>query len=431
MSGGVRLDVTPFLERFRSGFSSQPIPVRKIGREAEYPVVGPEGEAFDIRKLWDDLAGPGLVREQAADGMVVGLNGMQYSYASEVGTGTIEVITGPRHDLLTLARDHETAVARLVEDAGRHGASVLGMGAQPRTRPSAALMTPKPRYQILQEAIGDAWLSFTATASDQTHVDVSGPEIVPMANLANMLSPVIIALCGNSAIVGGEDAGVCSWRETSMGHVQPEHGRHGMPHQPAETLAHHLEMLCELPHLMHREGGVASLSDGRPFREHMKGLVGEDAWRAFMVHDHYIWHSARPRSRQGTIEIRCACQQPWDGHMAVAALSLGLVCAAQELATLIQDKLGPDAWEIMRRWHGEVIKSGLAAPEPVDDFILDVLERAKGALRARGRKEAPLLDPLFLRLERRENPAQRARALLAADGLDAVIANARIPAVSE
>ena len=431
MTTDARLDVTPFLERFRAGFSSQPIPVRKIGREAEYPVVGPDGEAFDIGQLWSGLAGPGLIRERAPDGMIVGLKGMRYSYASEVGTGTIEVITGPRHDLLTLARDHEEAVSRLVQVAEQHGARVLGMGAQPKTPPSAALMTPKPRYRVLQDAIGDAWLSFTATASDQTHVDVSGPEIVPMTNLANMLSPVIIALCGNSGVVGGGDAGVCSWRETAMGHVQPEHGRHGMPIHPAQTLAHHLEMLCELPHLMHREGDVASLSDGRPFSAHMKGLDPEDAWAAFVVHDHYIWHSARPRSRQGTVEIRCACQQPWDEHMAVAALSLGIICAAQELATFIQDKLGADAWELMRRWHADVIRSGLDAPEPVDGFTLGVLERAKGALRGRGRKEASLLDPLFRRLERGINPAQRARALLAADGLDAVIEDARIPTISE
>ena len=61
MTTDARLDVTPFLERFRAGFSSQPIPVRKIGREAEYPVVGPDGEAFDIGQLWGDLAGPGLI----------------------------------------------------------------------------------------------------------------------------------------------------------------------------------------------------------------------------------------------------------------------------------------------------------------------------------------------------------------------------------
>lgn len=431
MNDGSRLDVTPILERFRSGFSSQAIPNRKIGREAEYPVVGADGEAFDISQLWGDLVGPGLVRERAPDGMIVGLKGNRYSYASEVGTGTIEVITGPRSDLLTLARDHEEAVARLVEVADRHGARVLGLGAQPKTAPSRDLMTPKPRYGILQEAIGDAWLSFTATASDQTHVDVSGPEIVPMANLGNLLSPVIIALCANSGVVAGADAGVCSWREQSMGRIQPDQGRHGMPVRPAESLAHHLEMLCELPHLMDRRGGEAYLSDGRPFAEHMAGMDAEEMWRAFTVHDHYVWHSARPRSRQGTIEVRCACQQPWDQHMSVAALSLGLVCAGQELAVFIQSQLGPDAWTVMRRWHGEVIRDGLAATEPVDGFILGVLERARGALRGRGQKEAPLLDPLFRRLERRENPAQRMRGMLSDQGIASVIEHARIPLRSE
>lgn len=431
MTEGVRLDVTPFLERFRSGFSSQTIPVRKIGREAEFPVVDAEGQAFDIRQLWGDLVGPGLTRERAPDGMIVGLNGVQYSYASEVGTGTIEVITGPRHDLVQLCRDHEAAMNRLVEVAEAHGARVLGLGAQPATPASATLMTPKPRYAMLHDVIGDPWLTFTATASDQTHVDVSGPEIVPMTNLCNLLSPVIIALCANSGVVGGVDTGLSSWRESSMGTIQPEHGRHGMPHVPAETLAHHLEMLCQLPHLMDRKDGEPILGDGLPFSTFMKGLEAEEAWRAFTVHDHYIWHSARPRSRQGTVEIRCACQQPGTEHMAVAALSLGIVSAAAELATYIQDTLGPEAWTTMKNWHGQVIRHGLAAPEPVDGFILGVLERAKGALRGRGRREAPFLDPLFRRLARRENPAQRARALLERDGIEAVVEDARILMQSE
>lgn len=428
---GVRLDVTPFLERFRSGFSSRPIPLRKIGREAEYPVVDERGEAFDISALWGDLVGPGLVRERAADGMIVGLNGMHFSYASEVGKGTIEVITGPRHDLVQLARDHEAAMRRLVTVAEAHGARVLGLGAQPVTGPSAELMTPKDRYGVLLDVIGDPWLTFTATASDQTHVDVSGPEVVPMTNLCNLLSPLIIALCANSAFVGGEDSGSVSWRESAMGTIQPEHGRHGMPLRPAETLAHHMEMLCALPHLMHRTGGVARPGDMRPFSEVMKGMEPEEAWKAFLVHDHYVWHSARPRSRQGTVEIRCACQQPADGHMTVAALSLGIVSGAGEIAQFVQDTLGSDAWVRMAEWHGRVIRMGLSAPEPSEGFVLGVLERARSALRARGRKEAPFIEPLFHRLARKENPAQRFRARVEDLGLADAIDSVSMPAPVE
>jgi len=431
VSDGVRLDVTAYLERFRSGFSSQAIPVRKIGREAEFPVVDADGNAFDISALWRGLMGSGLRPEYASDGTQVGLNGSRYSYASEVGKGTIEVITGPRPDLLHLARDHEAAVRRLVRVATEHGARVLGMGVQPLTLPSEGLMTPKPRYGVMLEALGEPWLTFTSTASDQTHVDIAGPEIVPTMNLCNLLPPIVIALCANSGIVGGADAGVCSWREHAMGTIQPEYGRHGMPVVPAETLAHHMEMLCELPHLMDRVDGEAQLGDGKPFTSFMRGLEGERSWKAFLVHDHYVWHSARPRHRQGTIEIRCACQQPWDEHMASAALALGIVSGAAEIAAFVQSKMGSDAWDIMRRWHGQVIRLGLAAPEPVEGLIFGVLERAKGALRGRGRQEAALLNPLFRRLDRRENPAQRSQALLSAEGLPALLEAVSIPSLVE
>ena len=114
MNEGVRLDVTAYLERFRSGFSSQAIPVRKVGREAEFPVVDADGNAFDVSLLWRGLMRPGLRPEYGNNGHQIGLNGPRYSYASEVGKGTIEVITGPRLDLLHLSRDHEEALHRLV-----------------------------------------------------------------------------------------------------------------------------------------------------------------------------------------------------------------------------------------------------------------------------------------------------------------------------
>ena len=117
--------------------------------------------------------------------------------------------------------------------------------------------------------------------------------------------------------------------------------------------------------------------------------------------------------------------------MASAALALGMVAGAAEIAAFVQSQMGPDAWEIMRRWHAQVIRMGLAAPEPVEGLIYGVLERAKGALRGRGRQEAALLNPLFRRLDRRENPAQRSQALLAAEGLPALIEAVSIPSLVE
>jgi len=432
------LDLRSIVARFGAAFSDLPMGLRKVGREAEYPVVGPDGAAFDISRLFDDLVrrddfGPALTRQRAPDGMVVGLSGIGFSYATEVGTGTIEVITGPRHDLLQLARDHEAAIGRLVQACDRHGAMVLGLGAQPQTPPGEALMTAKRRYGMLLDRIGPDWLSFTTTASDQVHVDVAGPELVAMTNLGNILSPIFIALCGNSPVVGGEDAGVCSWREAGMGRIDAAHGRHGMPLHPLTSLHDHIERLVDLPHLLHKERGVPHPVSGsfRDFLTDHGQTDTESAFEAFLVHEHYVWHSARPRSRHGTVELRAACQQPWDSHMAPAALGLGIIAGGAEIGGYLEDVLGPAAWETMRRYHGEVVRHGLAAPEPVEDLIAGVLDRAKAALRGRSRREARLLDPLYRRLKARENPAQQARRVWSEGGVDALLAHARLPAAPD
>jgi gamma-glutamylcysteine synthetase len=54
-------------------------------------------------------------------------------------------------------------------------------------------------------------------------------------------------------------------------------------------------------------------------------------WPGFLAHEHYVWHSTRPRTKQGTVELRAACQQPWSEHMAATALQLGLVEAMTEI----------------------------------------------------------------------------------------------------
>jgi gamma-glutamylcysteine synthetase len=362
--------------------------------------------------------------------MTVALEGVRFTYASEVGRGTIEVITGPRHDLLQLREDHEAATARLLEACARHGAVVLGLGAQPRTVPSEDLMTPKPRYQMLLERVGPDWLSFCTTASDQVHVDVAGPEVVAMTNLGNILAPVFIALCGNSPIVGGKDSGLCSWREAGMGAIDAAAGRHGMPHTPIRSLQDHVERLVALPHLLHKRDGVPEEADGHfiEFLERLDGTDTEEAYQAFLVQDHYVWHSARPRSRQGTVELRAACQQPWDSHMVVAALGLGVIAGGAEIGGYLGDALGTDAWSLMRTWHGQVVRHGLAAPPPVDGLVEAVLERALAALRGRGRREGELLQPLYRRVAAGKNPAQRAREAFARGGMDGLIAHSRLPA---
>lgn len=84
-----------------------------------------------------------------------------------MGWGTIEIITGPFPDLHRLAQSHTAAMRQLHTAATALGMRVLGYGAQPRTPPSLNLMSARHRYRLMYECIGEPWLWFTVTASDQ------------------------------------------------------------------------------------------------------------------------------------------------------------------------------------------------------------------------------------------------------------------------
>ena len=90
--------------------------------------------------------------------------------------------------------------------------------------------------------------------------------------------------------------------------------------------------------LLQREG-ARLLPDGRLFDEVLRADFGAGdtlvpgCFEAFLLHDHYVWHSARLRTAYGTVELRPACQQPPHEAMAAAALYLGLVEGRAEIRT--------------------------------------------------------------------------------------------------
>jgi gamma-glutamylcysteine synthetase len=144
---------------------------------------------------------------------------------------------------------------------------------------------------------------------------------------------------------------------------------------------------------------------------------------------HYIWNSARLRVAYGTIELRPACQQPWDEQMAAAALGLGLIEASVEIDAYVQSELGEHYWLIMRTYHQQVIRAGLAAPQPAPGFLAQIVTMAAEGLRRRGMGEERLLAPIFWRLERKLNPAQQIRCHFLADGINGLLRRAAIQAV--
>ena len=206
--------------------------------------------------------------------------------------------------------------------------------------------------------------------------------------------------------------------------VEAVHGqRHGMIARPYADFTDFVARLSGMRSLLRREG-ARLLPDGRLFDEVLGADFGTGdtlapgCFDAFLLHDHYVWHSARLRTAYGTVELRPACQQPPHEAMAAAALYLGLVEGRAEITDYVQGALSlAGYWEGMMQYHRAAVRDGLAAEEPAAGFLAEVLTLAEKALARRGQGEERMLAPLWGRLERGENPAQRLARVFGAEGV--------------
>lgn len=420
-------------EEFAAHFPEELDGPRTVGREAEFPIITASGRAADVRDLWPILL-DGSDLEPITDsggvdprqhGLLVAAKGSDYTYALEVGLGTVEINTGPCRDLFALQAVHERAVTRLVRAAAVRGWHVLGYGIQPVSPASPSLMSPKARYQALLAAMGRDWLPYTATASDQVQIDICRPELVTMLNVGNLIAPVLVALCANSPVAGGRLSPYCSAREGRMAAIRAAEHRHGLPDHAYRDMTDFVRTIAQARHLIQRT------PDGRYEVEqgafvHYLAQHGAD-FPAFLFHEHYVWNSARIRTAYATVELRPACQQPWIGHMVPSALGLGLIQAGQAVWDYLGDCIGPDTWTVMRHYHRQVIREGLATPEPVAGFLSHMVELAAQGLAERGFGEEIFLEEARRRLAVGENPAQTARRIFRTQGMEALLAAIALP----
>ncbi len=402
-----------------------------VGRESEFPLVWADGTCGDLLQVWPYLAenGPKLKEKREVSGLLVELSGDDAQYVAEVGRGTVEIVVGPKDTLHGIRDVHMKARERLLNAVEKSGQKLLGYGIQPRTPPCAPIMTPKQRYGVLHEVIGDPWLWFTVTASDQVHLAVDRGDALEATRVAHLLTPVLVALCGNSSISGGRDAGVVTAREARMGEIHSDYGRHGIPLWPDQKWSDLVARYARQPWLVRSRNGIYVPTSGRfddwldrmPDPSDAGDTALESIFTEFLMHEHYIWNSARPRTAHGTIEVRPACQQPLGESMTAAALGVGMTSGARALGAWLDDLFGPEAWERMRHWHHTVVRDGLRAPPPVPDFLTRALEHIEAALKARGHGEEVYLKPAWERLQSGQNPADRARAAFQAGGIAALV----------
>jgi gamma-glutamylcysteine synthetase len=414
--------------------------LRTIGRESEFPVAEKDGTAGDVQRLLRRMADQqkGILsietdRKNGDASRICSVKNDDIDFTIEVGTGTIEMIHKPYDSLLDLEQAHLGGLDTLFKAADAEDLKILGYGIQPITPASMELMTKRRRYGYLYEVLGEGWKLFSATASEQIHVAMTEKEMASITSVCNGASGAIIGLCGNSGLYDGKLAPFVNMRE--MGKGESLGHRHGMSSGPVANAKEFLDQILDYDYLMYppqdlsgpRLASVTPITESepnptfRPFKAHW--LNGASYSPDFLFHDHYVWHSARPRPKQSTIEIRPACQQPLKDHNVVAALSVGMVQSHKQLYPYLSSlarkpsgakiTVGPDggaptlqqAWPELKRLHEIAGKTGLEDSD-VRNFCQGVLEHAKRGLESRGLGEEKFLEPLFARIEAGKNPSQ-------------------------
>lgn len=429
MAGTVDEGVERLAAEFASRFPERLDGPRTVGREAEFPLVTPDGRAGDSASLWPLLLeepGAKPVHDQPApDGtaLLIGVETETWFCLAEVGRGTVEIGIGPRTSLHELAGDLDVALAAVGGAARRCGYRMLAYGIQPRTPPVPSLMTPKRRYLALLEVVGPTWLRFALTASDQLHAALDRNQLVLTTNLMNATSGALIAVAANSSVYGGRPGAACG-REGLMAGMVPESFRHGAVPRAFHDVEDYVRWVVGFRCL--------ALPDGRGGFRFPAGTYADELARAeadfaeFLYHEHYLWPGARPRALLGTLEIRPACQQP-GASFAAAAFALGLIEARPEAWAYLEDALGPDAWGALLAYRRRAVRDGIRAEEPAPGFLGTLLDLAELGLRMRGLGEQDLLSPLHERLERRNGPADHARELFRSVGMGSLVGELALP----
>mmetsp|Transcript_25518 Transcript_25518/g.33099 ORF Transcript_25518/g.33099 Transcript_25518/m.33099 type:complete len:511 (-) Transcript_25518:267-1799(-) len=425
---------------------------RQIGREAEYPIVDKNGLCGDARlvlyrllEMYDSLE---PIYEEMMEGQrcLSKLKGMSLEFCLEVGLGVIEMITDPCPDLHTICTVHENGLSMLRNACDSLEYRILGYGTQPISTISPELMTPKIRYHKLVEVLGDMWYSFEPTASDQAHIDVEKEELIQVLNIASLLTPVVVSLMANSPIVSGKLTPWISSREGMMGGIDVQANRHGMPRNCYRDLEDWLRQICHLDYIIKIDKTTGETcapqftSDQRdktkrPFIDY---LTAEKAtFDDFETHEHYVWHSVRPRWRYGTVELRAACQQPHDEHMAACALSLGIVEAAGAIEKWLLLQAPLQYWfQLLHACHPFVLAHGMTFRKHLpkeeaqrldfdfESFVGHILAFVEQALETRGLGEQIYLQPVLRRFAERKSPAQTAVEIAKRKGVRGLIRHA-------
>lgn len=252
---------------------------------------------------------------------------------------------------------------------------------------------------------------FANIASVQTHIDVPMDALLKTYNLFNELDFAGALLFSNSGKLEDPASNVCCMRDESWEKcgipdigVYPE----DFPSLEAVAAAIAQEELFIEP----VDGGIRGM---KPISlEKYIGEQGNDPERFqfFRSFKHVVLNGYH------VLEVRSDCTQPLADCLLPGAFHLGIAMNCDKAITLVKsfkadNNITEDYAELRKKAaEGEKI----AEEDALYTFLQQLYELAKEGLAKRGYGEEKLMAGLQERIDKRENPAQRAKKLLAQTG---------------
>lgn len=417
-----------YRERFQHKHDSRLGTMRHIGMESELPVCAPEVPfgAMSAEPMYQWLVGHASwvpTEEPAVPGLQIiscrDTVGNVLTY--DAGKCTCELITQPHITLHDLARENGRVMQSLYSAARATHRRMMCYGCQPfmvADESQKELWVHRKRYDALFRAFAHRPIyEMMITGSLQCHVDVSAEEVIPVASMLNALAPWVTGIMANSPVWCGRDSECKVVRELVWDRCFPA-GRVGIISRDAHTWMRDVGDWMEY---LFGQALYCAKKDGE-YHQYGKSLsswVDDHGVDLDMVelHEGMIWPcGARPRVKFGTIEARCACQQPQGEQMTFPALCLGLVENFEKALKLIEG-LSPS---VIKQYRLEAVRYGVHWQEfPV--IAQHMLEVAAEGLEHRGCLEEVYLAPLWDRLSKLYCPADRCLEVFNSGGLKALV----------
>lgn len=440
-----------FIDSFRTAVASREYSERRIGAELKFPLVNPDGSAVPletVQALWRYLAANGWeVIEDSVTGQIAGakIAGPYNDTVAACETGYCKTEFSLAHvaTLFELSESIEALRKELAPFAQEYDVRFLGYGIQPLTPPSQELLFKKARSCFWEKALpsnqhippekGDDVHLFTVNAGSHVHVSISPENATRAVNVLNGFAGPQIALTAHSPVWQGQcdDRYLCV-NEKLWDWWEPAEGRVGVPVRPFMDLEDYVRTIENLaPIYVKRSGQPILLPDFDAFCDYYssdsatgQSLQGETVPLVpksddIRVHNSCYWYTARI-SQYFTVENRVFDQQPPDELESAAALTLGLVSAANAA----WEELSRYSWNSLRHAREVACRDGLEGS--TDEFTMvelagRMLQIASYGLEQRRLGEEKYLEPLRENLRQRSCPALRARAIFGDSGVNGIV----------